>query len=75
MNQLPTLMKRLMAMAIGNPMELLSMPLMRFMPNSDATRVGNIRIIENDVSVRMMVFMLLLMIEVYVFIVDSRISE
>ena len=75
MNQLPTLMIRLMPMAMGNPIVLLSMPLMRFMPNSDATRVGNIRIIENDVSVRMMVFMLLLMIEVYVFIVDSRISE
>ena len=61
--------------ATGNPQLLASMPFIRFMPKSEDIRVGNIRIIENDVSVRITVFMLLLMIDVYVFIVDSRISE
>ena len=61
--------------AKGNPQLLASMPLTRFMPKSDDMSVGNISMIENDVSVRITVFMLLLMMEVYVSIVDSRISE
>ena len=50
-----------MSMAMGNPTGLFSMPLMRFMPKSDAMSVGNIIIIDTEVSVRITVFMLLLM--------------
>ena len=48
-------------MAITNPYGLFSMPLMRFIPRSDAIRVGNIMIIVTAVSVRITVFILLLM--------------
>lgn len=44
-----------------NPNLLVSIPLTRFMPNSEDMSVGNISITENDVSVRITVFMLLLM--------------
>lgn len=37
------------------------MPLIRFIPKSEAMSVGNIIIIETDVSVRITVFILLLM--------------
>ena len=50
-----------MSMATGNPTGLFSMPLMRFMPNREAINVGNIIIIDTEVSVRITVFMLLLM--------------
>ena len=39
--------------ATGNPHHTLSMPLMRFMPNNDAISVGNIMIMEMDVSIFM----------------------
>ena len=51
------------------------MPLMRFIPNNDAMSVGNIIIIDTEVSVRITVFMLLLMMLEYVSIVDSRMLE
>lgn len=44
-----------------NPNLLVSIPLTRFMPNSEDMSVGNISITENEVSVRITVFMLLLM--------------
>lgn len=44
-----------------NPNLLVSIPLTRFMPNSEDISVGNISITENEVSVRITVFMLLLM--------------
>lgn len=47
--------------AMMNPNLLVSIPLTRFMPNSEDISVGNISITENDVSVRITVFMLLLM--------------
>ena len=50
-----------MTSATMNPKRLVSMPLMTFIPNSEAMSVGNIRMMLTDVSVRMMVFMLLLM--------------
>ena len=50
-----------MSMATGNPTGLFSIPLMRFMPNNDAINVGNIIRMDTDVSVRITVFMLLLM--------------
>lgn len=61
--------------ATRNPKRLVSMPFTRFMPKSDAISVGNIMRMLTEVSVRMMVFILLLIIDVYVSIVDSRISE
>lgn len=61
--------------AITKPYFHCSMPLMRFMPSKLAMSVGNIRIIDTDVSVRITVFMLLLMMLEYVSIVDSRMSE
>ena len=61
--------------AIRKPNLLPSMPLIRFMPKMLAISVGNIRIIDTDVSVRITVFMLLLMMLEYVSIVDSRMSE
>ena len=48
-------------MAMANPQVLVSMPLTRFMPKSDAMSVGNIMMMLTDVSVRITVFMLLLM--------------
>ena len=59
--QLARLTNREMSMAKRNPHELFSIPLARFMPNSDAMSVGNIMMIVTDVSVRIVVFMLLLM--------------
>ena len=50
-------------MAMMKPTGLFSIPLMRFMPKNEATSVGNMRIIVTLVSVRMMVFMLLLIID------------
>ena len=47
-------------MAMRNPMGLFSMPLMRFMPKKLEMRVGSMRMMVTEVSVRMMVFMLLL---------------
>jgi hypothetical protein len=67
--------KKEMINAIANPNWLVSMPLMRFIPNNDAMSVGNIMMILTDVSVRITVFMLLLMILEYVSMVDSKISE
>lgn len=64
-----------MSNATIKPNLLVSMPLTTFIPKSDAMRVGNIMMMETDVSVRMMVFMLLLMMLEYVSIVDSRMSE
>ena len=55
-------MNTLSTIATINPNGLDSMPLTRFMPKNDATSVGNIRIMVTLVSVRMMVFMLLLII-------------
>ena len=51
------------------------MPLMRFIPNKEAMSVGNIIMIDTEVSVRITVFMLLLMMLEYVSIVDSRMLE
>ena len=52
-----------------------SMPLMRFIPKNEEMSVGNIMMIDTEVSVRITVFMLLLMMDEYVSIVDSRLSE
>ena len=60
--------------AMRKPNLLPSMPFIRFMPKMLAISVGNIRIIETEVSVRITVFMLLLMMLEYVSIVDSRMS-
>ena len=64
-----------MMSAMIKPNLLASIPLMRFIPKSDAISVGNIMMIDTDVSVRITVFMLLLMMLEYVSIVDSRMSE
>ena len=58
-----TEMKMEMTMATTKPTGLFSIPLMRFMPKKDATSVGNMRMMVTEVSVRMMVFMLLLMMD------------
>ena len=52
-----------MTMAMTKPTGLFSIPLMRFMPKNEATSVGNIRMMVTLVSVRMMVFILLLIID------------
>ena len=52
-----------MMIATMNPTGLFSIPLMRFMPKNEATSVGNMRMMVAEVSVRMMVFMLLLIID------------
>ena len=52
-----------MMIATMNPTGLFSIPLMRFMPKNEATSVGNMRMMVTLVSVRMMVFMLLLIID------------
>ena len=58
-----------------NPYLLFSIPFMRFIPSKLAMSVGNIRMMLTEVSVRITVFMLLLMMLEYVSIVDSRMSE
>jgi hypothetical protein len=63
-HQEPRLTKRERMIATGKPHVLASIPLMRFMPKRVDISVGNMRMMENDVSVRITVFMLLLMIEV-----------
>lgn len=50
-----------MIRAMMNPNGAASMPLMRFIPNIEVTSVGIIRMMVTDVSVRITVFMLLLM--------------
>lgn len=52
-----------MTIATTKPTGLFSMPLIRFMPKNEATSVGNIKMIVTLVSVRMMVFILLLIID------------
>ena len=52
-----------MSSAMRNPKRLSSMPLMRFIQKNEDISVGNIMIIDTDVSVRITVFMLLLMID------------
>lgn len=47
--------------AIRNPTGLVSSPFITFIPNAEVIRVGNISMIVMDVSVRITVFMLLLM--------------
>ena len=59
MTEIPT--ERMIATM--KPTGLFSMPLMRFMPKNEATSVGNMRMMVAEVSVRMMVFMLLLIID------------
>ena len=73
--QLAMLTKTEMKSARMNPHGLLSIPLTRFMPKSEAMSVGNIMMMVTDVSVRIVVFMLLLMMPRYVSIVDSRMFE
>ncbi len=51
-----------MMIAMMNPTGLLSIPLTRFIPKKLEISVGNMRMMVTEVSVRMMVFMLLLMI-------------
>ena len=48
--------------AMTKPAGFDSMPLIRFIPKNEATNVGNMRMMVTEVSVRMMVFMLLLII-------------
>ncbi len=62
-NQEATEMSTEMSMAMIKPMGLDSMPLTRFIPKNEATSVGNMRMMVTLVSVRMMVFMLLLIID------------
>jgi hypothetical protein len=50
-----------MSNAMGNPNGLSSIPLTRFIPKREDIRVGNIMMIDTEVSVRITVFMLLLM--------------
>ena len=64
-----------MTSATTKPYLLFSIPLTRFIPKSDAMSVGNIIRMLTDVSVRITVFILLLMMDEYVSIVDSRMSE
>lgn len=52
-----------MTIATTKPTGLFSIPFIRFMPKNEATSVGNIKMIVTLVSVRMMVFMLLLIID------------
>ena len=57
MAEMPTERTRAMA----KPKRLFSMPLTRFIPKRLAMSVGNIMRMDTDVSVRMTVFILLLM--------------
>ena len=50
------LTKNEIIMAMANPKGLASMPLIRFMPKSEAMSVGNIMMMVTAVSVRMTVF-------------------
>lgn len=50
-----------MMMATAKPHLLSSIPLTRFIPNSEDMSVGNIMMMLTDVSVRITVFILLLM--------------
>ena len=50
-------------MAKTNPHVVVSMPLTRFIPNKEAMSVGHIIMIDTEVSVRITVFILLLIIE------------
>ena len=52
-----------MKMAMRNPHRESSMPFMRFIPKNDDISVGSIMMIDTDVSVRIAVFMLLLMMD------------
>ena len=61
--------------AMRNPKRLSSIPFIRFIPKNEDISVGNIMMIDTDVSVRITVFMLLLMMLEYVSIVDSRMFE
>ena len=63
MNHEATEMSTEMMMAMMKPTGLDSIPLTRFMPKKEATSVGNMRMMVTEVSVRMMVFMLLLIID------------
>ena len=63
MNHDTTEMTTLMMMATMKPAGLDSIPFTRFMPKKEATSVGNISMMVTEVSVRMMVFMLLLIID------------
>lgn len=56
-----TEMRTDMMRAIMKPKRLVSMPLTRFIPKRDATSVGNIMMMVTLVSVRITLFMLLLM--------------
>ena len=47
--------------AMANPQWLVSIPLIRFIPKSEAMSVGNIMMMDTDVSVRITGFMWLLM--------------
>lgn len=50
-----------MSSAMRNPKRLSSIPFIRFIPKNEDMSVGNIMMIDTDVSVRITVFMLLLM--------------
>jgi len=60
---------------MGKPHVLLSIPLIRFIPKREDINVGNIMTIDTEVSVRITVFMLLLIMLEYVSIVDSKMPE
>ena len=64
-----------MTNARGNPHHVVSMPFTRFIPKRLAMSVGNIMRIDTDVSVRITVFILLLIMDEYVSMVDSRMLE
>ena len=59
-------------MAIGNPIDHPSMPLIKFMPNMLVIKVGKRMIMLSDVRRRITLFILLLMIFAYVSMVESR---
>ena len=52
-----------MSMAMTKPKRFSSMPFMRFMPKNEEMSVGNIIMIDTEVSVRITVFMLLLIMD------------
>ena len=52
-----------MIIATMKPNLLFSMPLMRFIPKNEEMSVGSIMMIDTEVSVRITVFMLLLMMD------------
>ena len=69
------LTKNAMARVIINPQWLFSNPFSTFIPYKEAMKVPDIIIMETEVRVRIVVFMLLLMMLEYVSIVDSSMSE